>query len=180
MRKVLFLTCILAGMFVSCSSGDDNIIQPTNVADGPIAGFFNAELPELNKSSDYYRVSKSFFYDPDSYGGTVIEENRACIINSRQELADIYLGDKELPEIDFDKYTLVIGQQIMPVLGFYVVKKELTESGEGLVLKMYARNDGEDLATALQNLYFWELYPKLAQKTISVSVSMYYPNFPGH
>ena len=61
-----------------------------------------------------------------------------------------------------------------------VVKKELTESGEGLVLKLYARNDGEDLATALQNLYFWELYPKLAQKTISVSVSMYYPNFPGH
>ena len=178
MRKVLFLTCIIAGILVGCSS-DDSIILPINVTDGPIAVFFNAELPELNKSSDFYRNSKSFFYDPDSYGGTAIEENRVCIINSRQELADIYLGDKELPEIDFDKYTLVIGQQIMPVLGFYIVNKKLVESGEEFVLKLYARNDGEVLATALQNLYFWGLYPKLAQKTISVSVSTYYSNYSG-
>ena len=30
-------------------------------------------------------------------------------------------------DIDFDKYTLIIGQQIMPYCGFYVAKKELKE-----------------------------------------------------
>ena len=94
--------------------------------------------------------------------------NVVCLINSRQELEAIYSGSRELPEIDFDKYTLIIGQQIMPCLGFYLAKKELQVGDEGLILKLYARNDSEIHAHMLQNLYYWELYPKLVQKVITV------------
>ena len=173
-------------MIVGCSSDededdniDDNIIMPVNVADGPVAEFFKTELPERDSSSDDYRQTKSFFFDPETLGGVGISENFFYVINSRQELANIYLGDKELPEIDFDKYTLIVGQQIMPFLGFYVGKKELVADNDRLVFNLYARHDSNDdslLSLALQHLYFWAVYPKLSQKTIEVNVIREYPN----
>ena len=104
-------------------------------------------------------------------------ENMVYVINSQQELADIYVGKKKLPEIDFDKYTLIIGQQIMPYCGFYVAKKELLADDSGLILNLYARNDRESLPCASQNLYFWGLYPKLSQKTITVNAFIGYTNY---
>ena len=174
-----------AAMIVGCSSDndeDDNIIMPANVVDESVAEFFQTELPEVHSSSENYsRHTTSFFYDPEAYNGmgSVILENSFCVINSRQELADIYLGDKELPEIDFDKYTLIVGQQIMPFLGFYVGKKELVVDNDRLVFNLYARNDMNDdflRELALQCLYFWAVYPKLSQKAISINVIREYPN----
>ena len=184
MKKLLFILSVLFASFCvsGCSKDDDdfnpNAIPPVSLANGTITDFFNSELPELHSSSDVRRYTKSFFYDPNSYGGMCIKENMAYVINSRQELADVYLGDKELPVIDFDRYTLIIGQQILPYLGFYVAKKELLAGDEGLILHLYARNDGELLPCALQNLYFWGLYPKQSQKTITVNVIEEYTNRP--
>jgi hypothetical protein len=118
-----------------------NVIPSIDVAGTPTASFFDTELPEYHQRSGSTQGTKSFFYDPNLLGGTNIYENAVCVINSRQELADIYLGEKELPEIDFDKYTLILGQQIMPYHGFYVAKKELVAEDNGLVLNLYARND---------------------------------------
>ena len=105
-------------------------------------------------------------------------ENMVYVINSQQELADIYVGKKKLPEIDFDKYTLIIGQQIMPYRGFYIAKKKLSNGDNGLILNLYAKNDRELLPCASQNLYFWGLYPKLSQKMVSVNVVKRYTNRP--
>ena len=171
-------------MIVGCSSDndeDDNIIMPVNVVDESVVEFFQTELPEVHSSSENYsRHTTSFFYDPEANGlGSVDPENFFCVINSRQELADIYLGDKELPEIDFDKYTLIVGQQIMPFLGFYVGKKELVVDNDRLVFNLYARHDSNDdslLALMYQYLYFWAVYPKLSQKAISINVIREYPN----
>ena len=177
-KKVKILLLLMVAMFVSCENSDNDnktnvsIIQPVNVADRPIIDFFNAELPDR-------RHSESFFYDPVAYGGSPILDNIFCVINSRQELEDIYLGEKELPEIDFDKYTLIIGQQIMPYLGFYVSKKEMVLGDYGLVFNLYARHDGKDdelRSTALQFLYYWELFPKLSQSTISFNLIKEFPN----
>lgn len=180
-KLLLFVSVLFVGtIFTACSSSDGNlsnyldeanngdeengrIIQPINVADKPIADFFNAELPAKGES-------KSFFYDPDSCRGVAILENIVCVINSQQELADIYLGDRELPEIDFGKYTLIIGQQIMPYLHFYVAKQILVAGEDGIIFNLYAKNDSEIHLTMLQNLYFWGLYPKLTQQTIKVNV----------
>lgn len=174
MRKVCIILpfVLIAGMLYACSSDDDSnlnedIIQPVTLADNPIAEFFNSELPATNS-----RSSESFFCTSEAFEGIVVYHpimtNVVCLINSRQELEAIYSGSRELPEIDFDKYTLIIGQQIMPCLGFYLAKKELQVGDEGLILKLYARNDSEIHAHMLQNLYYWELYPKLVQKVITV------------
>ena len=156
---------------------NESIIQPVSVVDEVITTFFNSEIPELHIYENYKR-SESFFYDPDTYGGKEILKNLVYVINSQQELADVYIGEKALPEIDFDRYTLIIGQEIMPFLGFYVAKKELLANDNGLVLSLCAINEGEILPTAVQHLYFWDLYPKLSQRNISVIVTKDYPNRP--
>ena len=199
MRKTVLLLCALftACAFIGCSSDDDDLsnsldksgvltdgepnegvaIQPIDVSGTPIVEFFNAELPEIHDSYQDVRRTESFFIDPDL--GCTIWNNIICVINSPQELANNYWGKKELPEIDFDKYTLIVGQLMMPFDGFYIGKKELVAVNDRVVFNMYARNDCEDddiLSLVVQPLYFWGLYPKLLQKDISLNLIKEYPH----
>ena len=166
-KYVLIIGVIVAATWLcACSSDDDdfnpNAIQPISLKEGDVVDFFNSVFPG------------SFFID-NQYEDL---GNHVYVINSRQELDDVYFGEKELPAIDFDKYTLVIGQLLMPYPGFYFVKKELEPSENGLQLTIYVRNDGEILSAVLKHLYFWEIYPKQSQKTISVNVLKKYRYFP--
>ena len=188
MKKYLFFASMLLSvvMLLSCNNSDDegfdngsesdgSTISPINVSEGPIADFFNVEWP--NKTDRAYNA-KSFFYDSSRDFGLQVTESVVSLINSRQELADIYLGDKELPDIDFDKYTLIIGRQKMPYPYFYVAKQELIAGKDGLILNLYANNDEEILPCMKHCMYFWGLYPKLSQKAIIVNVSENYRFFP--
>ena len=180
-KYVLFVSVIVVATWLcACNSDDDvndfeeinpNAIQPINLTDGDIVDFFNSELPERHTGNDPEKMSIPFLMD-DYY-----HNNEVHVINSRQELADLYVGEKELPAIDFDKYTLIIGQQIMPGLGYYIRKRKLVMEEDGLVLTLNARNDGEAIALALQHLYFWGLYPKLPQDRITVNVIEELPKF---
>ena len=184
MKKLfLYLPLLLALVLGTAGCSDDeekNVIQPIDVADSSISAFFSTEWPEPHKSFGGSGGTTSFFYDSDTYGGVHIYENLVCVINSRQELADIYQGKKELPEIDFDKYTLILGQQVMGYVGFYVARKELLAGEDGsLILNLYARNNArsdENMTPVLQILSFWGLYPKQAKKNISVNVIQEFPN----
>ena len=175
--KVILLFLLTTCLFTACSNDDDdfnpNAIQPIILTEGDIVDFFNSELFERHSDKDKRCRTNSFF--DDHYH--VSERGAAYIINSRQELADVYRGEKELPAIDFDKYTLIIGYSLMPCLDFYVAKKELVSDENGLQLTVYARNDGELLAPLVEQLYFWGLYPKQPQKTITLKVIEEYPNF---
>ncbi len=183
MRKKLFIIMcfLLTILSTGCSSDNETTTNETNLpsnwTDEAIEDFFNTEL-RITHDSFEYLDSHSFFCEDKSGIKSAIKEDIVCVINSRQELEEIYLGEKEIPEIDFEKNTLIIGQQIMPCLGFYVAKKELLADDDGLVLTLYAKNDLVNLPLALMNLYYWELYPKLSQKTISVNVIKEYTNRP--
>ena len=183
----LYLPLLLALMLgaMGCSSDDDeteaedvNAIRPIDVKNTPIAAFFNTEL------SGVFGYSTSFFCEPAEWNDlpVPINKNLVYVINSREELSDIYLGEKELPEIDFDNYTLILGQQIMRCLGFYVAKKELVIEDDGLVLNLHARNDTPKnglIMPAHQSLTFWDLYPKQTQKKITVKAIEEWPNYGG-
>ena len=49
-------------------------------------------------------------------------QNVCRIINSKQELEKYYDGERELPAIDFNAYTLVVGQQRMSHSSCYAEK----------------------------------------------------------
>ena len=179
----LYLPLLLALMLgtMGCSSDDEetevedvNAIRPIDVKNTPIAAFFNTELPGGH--------TESFFNDTAIYGKHKLEESMVYAINSREELADIYLGKKELPEIDFGKYTLVLGQQVMGCLGYYLAKKKLVAGEDGLILTIHVRNDipkNGIITPAFMNLTFWDLYPKQTQKKITMNVIEEWPNYGG-
>ena len=175
--KVIIFFLLTTCLFTACSSDDDdfnpNAIQPIILTEGDIVDFFNSELFERHSDKDKHCRTNSFF--DDHYH--VSERGVAYIINSRQELADVYRGEKELPAIDFDKYTLIIGYSLMPYYDFYVAKKELVSDENGLQLTVYARNEGEILTIDSEQLYFWGLYPKQSQRMITLKVIEEYPNF---
>ena len=176
MKKILvytFLMFLTGALMASCSDDDEGTVIPSLEADEAVTEFFNEALPEKGHSNSFF-----CHLDTNIHMIVPIWENFVYVINNREQLEDFYQGDKELPEIDFRKYTLIIGQQMMPGFGFYLTKKELTLSNDGLILTLYTRNDNEVIPDALQHLYFWDLYPKLSQTKVSVTAITEYTNFP--
>lgn len=173
MRKIFsFVFCtLLAGLIgtvsVSCSSDNDDAtngkgnpdqteegaISPVVIsADDYISQFFAAELPASDTSN-----SKSFFLDSKGNAST---ENIVCIINSQNDLKAQYSGNMNLPNIDFAKYTLIIGQQRMGSLGWNVAKQLLLVNGNKATLNLHVTNMNEYQPDMFMSLYYWGLYPK--------------------
>lgn len=186
MKKLLLMMSILlsAGMFCACSSDDEMnvngggellqisdstlipddgvVLSPiklydesgicTKQEDCMILDFFNYQLP-IGKSSN------SFFIDSD--------KNECYVINSLEELKSIYKGNVEIPEIDFERYTLVIGQEILSDFNYPVYKQDLMFSDHKCHLTLYVPDfDLENNTT--QYFYYWALYPKFYTEGISV------------
>lgn len=187
MKKiVLFLGMLLSlGLFSACSSDDESenvtndfsgeeikdsdvkSISPEEAGDryAEISAFFNSEMP-------FSTYSKSFFvgYPKNENVG----EEVCKIVNSRKELEDIYSGEKELPEIDFQQYTLVIGMITMPALGYKCVRQELVyvTTDSSPVLNLYVEDLYEYNPCMVSPLYFWGLYPKMYLSNIKTNIIM--------
>ena len=117
-----------------------------------LCSFFNEGLPIGARSN-------SFFVGSD--------KDECYLINNLNELKSIYCGDKELPELDFNKYTLIIGQKVMPKVFYPVLSQELEFFDKKCVLKLHVPALTAENTTGLP-LYYWALYPKLKTEDISV------------
>ena len=117
----------------------------------------NSELPIGKRST-------SFFVDSD--------QDECYVINSPEELKSIYKGDKEIPNIDFERWTLVIGQLVAPNAFYPVLKQDLMFNDNKCHLTLYVPNlEGKDLNglnCRTEYLYFWGLYRKFNTESISV------------
>lgn len=174
MKKFNFIlgVLLLFGLFNACSSDDDienstkdsfiedsknteKVLIPIEEGEGfaALSDFFNSEL-------SFSTYSKSFF---GGYSGNEKTGDEVCIIiNSRKDLEEIYSGEKELPEIDFQQYTLVVGYVMMPAGGYKCVKQELvsTTMASNSILNLYVEDIYEYNPCVITPLYFWGLYPK--------------------
>lgn len=183
MRKIIvvFEVLLTLGMISACSSGDDteNLAKDSSLErskgiDGvgilpvenggefsEIYSFFDSELPFCVKS-------KGFFGDSNLGVG----DERCLIVNSRKELEDIYSGNNTIPEIDFQRYNLVIGVRIMPAYGYKCVRQVLipNKGGSSAILNLYIENKYEYNPCADAPLYFWGLYPIISLSTIKTNI----------
>ena len=177
MKRILyytFFTFLAVTLTASCSDdGDEGTVIPPVDADEAVAEFFNEALPEKGHSNSFF-----CHLDTNIHMIVPIWENFVYVINNREQLEDFYQGDKELPEIDFRKYTLIIGQQIIGCLENNLVEKRLTVDEEGLHLYLHTKNDDEVHSLAIQLLHYWGLYPKLQQKLVSLDVFHEYTKMP--
>jgi hypothetical protein len=105
---------------------------------------------------------KTFFSEED-----VAEE--CLIINSEEEFRQAYKGDKELPKINFDYCTLVIGRTYGEHGGMTYGGHELKDNGDTYQLNVTLNNNVNPdyyYSTTFTDIYFWKTYLKMEKKPV--------------
>ena len=121
-------------------------------------------LSEFFQSNYYHHPDTeylNFFKDSD--------ESQCLLINSTEELLKYYTGVDTFPNIDFSKYTLIVGQEMMPESYYTILRQELLTEGDDLILNVYVPKM-EGGYFMVQHLFYWGLYPKLNSTTITVNI----------
>ena len=187
MKKLLLMMSILlsTGMFFACSNDDEmnvnggdgsTLIPDDGVVLSPIDAFEvgnredAAQLlggPEAHMTKDFFFFNEELPLEKRSDSFFVGSDKDECyVINSLEELKNIYCGEKEIPYIDFEKYTLVIGQKIMPDFYHPVYKQELEFRNHQCDLNLYVP-DYDPGFKAIQHFYYWAFYPKFNTEGIN-------------
>ena len=105
---------------------------------------------------------KTFFSEE-----AVAEE--CLIINSEEEFQRAYKGDKELPKINFDYCTLVIGRTYGEHGGITYGGHELKDNGDTYQLNVTLNNNVNPdycYTAAFTDIYFWKTYLKMEKKPV--------------
>ena len=132
----------------------------------PMAGTIPSE--ELNffmmeaLHSDQLYGRRTFFSEE-----AVAEE--CLIINSEEEFRQAYKGDKELPKINFDYCTLVIGRTYGEHGGITYGGHELIDNGDSYQLNVTLNNNVNPdycYTAAFTDIYFWKTYLKMEKKPV--------------
>ena len=149
MKHIHILTFFLL-ILVGCSGDEadtsEKIIMPI-VPDEAIVTFFDTHLPAFG------RGECCFFADD--------KIEKYYLINSRKEFEKISACDN-LPEIDFDSYSLIIGQREVPRFSYGndLVEQTILES-TNLTLNIAIKNA---MYQSFNTFRHWGIYPKLSKK----------------
>lgn len=119
-----------------------------------ILHFFEKGLPNTSESECFFLSQEKDVY---------------FLINDFEDLSAIYSCDDELPEIDFTKYSLIIGKKEMPN-SFYFLADQYIDETETLNLNMIAELPSSGHWPSFSNFYYWGVYPKLPNKELIVKV----------
>ena len=153
MKNLLYCVLFL-GLFASCKgiepTGDAGILPVSAPED--VEFFFESHLPQ----SDYSHSNTSF-----NFG----EETECFVINDVDDFKAVVPESVTLPEIDFDKYTLIIGQVVMGNPGYLFVSQSIHSD----TLKVVYKNLGGASPAVITSYYFWGLYDKLP-KAVTLDV----------
>ena len=179
MKKILILTSAFLLMLAGCSSDDEAVNGEVNVEGGrggvvyegytrqeidesdPLSVFFGEELhnPRWDGSGNEF---KTFFEQGEWNDESIL------VINSQEEFQKSYMGTKELHTVDFNMYTLIIGRTWGNDGSYKLNKIVLRDMGNTYELETQLLHHVGGFATAaIQTIFYWRLYPKLAQKSIN-------------
>ena len=152
--KTLLYCILFLGLFASCAEikpNDDAGIFPVSASED-VESFFESYLPP----SDYSYSNTSF-----NFG----EETECFVINDMDDFKAVAPESVTLPEIDFDKYTLIIGQVVMGNPGYRFVSQSIHTD----TLKVVYKKLGGASPAIMTSFYFWGLYDKL-QNAVNIDV----------
>ena len=174
MRKtILFVigsVLLLAGMGLSaCSSNNTEMPDKKD--------FLIERIIPSDEVSDFFEREWSFFESdtPQNFFPDVVQDT-CCVVNNGQEFLGLYHGSSEVPYIDFQQYSLVIGK-----------KAFLTKEGEKrprknkeqklyvvagrYVMDLYCESFIPDVSF-YNNMYvrFWGIYPKFDASNVEVNI----------
>ena len=119
-----------------------------------IISFFNDALPQDESSN-------CFFTTLD------LLKDTCYVINSHKELSELYSGEKNLPIIDFDKYTLILGKT-MESAGYAIEGHNIEITDNLLIITLTIKQLEGSYTQQFVPCYYWGLYKKLPFKEYSV------------
>jgi hypothetical protein len=137
---------------------DYTVISTIHVSE-EVKAFFDEALPMVdeyfnNISSDSVYFNLEPERDELSYFSYVV-------INNKEEMENRYLGLKELPQIDFNKYTIIIGDCLLgnsTILSSFSIEVNKYCDHNELVIKTSSRTRGHG---GCAHTCFWGVFPKI-------------------
>jgi len=129
--------------------------------------------------NDFFQTHFSGFINPiheHFFGDNKVghESSKCILINSKEEF-EKHISDSsiELPEIDFNQYTLIVGRHhmIYRTTKYVIVEQKIVSKRKKLELNMTVERP--DFAfTASMMFYYWGMYPKLPSKPVHVNADI--------
>ena len=161
MKKYIFI--LLAAMaFVACSEDEENELI------GPVTEIPADEVPDNIKT--YFGNYIDGDYEARHKVGLDLEENTCYFINSMDEFFRLQEDMHLYPEINFMKYTLIMGSFRLHNLQYHFEKLEMTEYEDHYLLNVYFSSpENVPYPTAVKTFPYWGLYPRLQQKAIKAT-----------
>ena len=162
MKKIYYRLSIMLILLMTMSSCSGDDAKSNGDIPIPSEGDVSDEIAAFLKShyvldSEY----EAFFANTN--------DNKYYVINSQSDLDKLYTGKAPFPAINFEKYTLIVGLQMMPQSYYTILRQELLPQGDGYTLNLYLP-ELECAYPAFQHLFFYGVYPKLNTNNITVSV----------
>jgi hypothetical protein len=168
MKKIMTLifASVLMGTF--CLACDDNKNDEQKIGIRPVIASV-----EVNDFFDFYLPESNYSRPPHEFDfGNIDELGRVClVVNTMGEFEAVAPSSVELPSINFDKHTLIIGQWSMGNPGYRLTNQRIDTEPDIMVLYLNYESLGEGgTPGVVTTFYFWGLYPKLPQKPIQFSI----------
>lgn len=184
MKKFIYCVALLAlTLGLSCCSKMEDVFNGNDKnAIAPVATTYseeNADVDLLGGLPWYFLqdiLDQAGVMNHDHIGALdfVAHTTAAIVINDNSIIKDVlaeYEGKIEInvPEIDFDKYSLVVGSCYLVSGTYYLANQRIknTSSGVKLYLEVCERKDVAGIH-AVFNYYFASLYPKLPSGEVEV------------
>lgn len=154
---------LLSGaVFAGCSDSDDPPVAagtPPVMPSLEITDFFDAHLS--GHSSDFN------FSHIDCY------ETECFLINTAEQLREIVPEPIELPDIDFEKYSLIVGQYVFEEPRYSLESQAVETGTDVLTLNLVYRVLDGAAPAVVAPYYFWGLYDKLPEYEVKVNITTF-------
>lgn len=177
MTLVIVLFAALMGMtLISCENDektdvDDSIIHVLKMRTDvdattyqQLTAFFQEELHSI-----YWDGNNNEF--PGFFGKLEWDEQPCYLINSMDEFQAAYKGNKALPEIDFSKYSVLVGRTYRIDGSESLSKFTLVDEGDHYRMALsilHNINPNYAYTCDIGDLFYWDVYSKQESKPIIV------------
>ena len=139
---------------------DDDTYQRLSV-------FFQAELHRPHYD-EFGTASSTFF-------GELEWDAQPCyLINSMEEFRAVYQGNKQLPEVDFTRYSVLVGRTYRIDGSESLRSFSLVDEGDHYLMAIVILrniNPNYGYTCDIGDLFYWNIYPKLETKPITIERS---------
>lgn len=165
-NKFGLVACVVAIVLCSCSNkeqGPDGFSYPV-APPSEVVSFFDTYLPASESSS----LSDMIFNFPD----LDYQSSECVLVNSKKEFRGLLTREVSLPDIDFEKYSLIIGKCVLGDPGYVLEDQVIHMGSDHMELKLqYRRLDGVS-PSVVTDFYYWGLYQKLPDLPLEVDLDI--------